>query len=448
MRANTLRAEGAAMFNIVCTPVGDLKPNKRNARTHSKKQIRQIAHSIEQFGFVNPIIADENGVVIAGHGRLQAASLLGLADVPIITLSDLTDAQKRTLMLADNKIATNAGWDRERLSIEIPELSKQLAIEGLDICLTGFEIPEIDQLIVDFEEHNADPADHFDDPSGAPVNQAGDLWNLDQHRLLCGNARNADDLDRLMGGETASMGFLDPPYNVAVSGIVGRGRTKHREFGEASGEQSAQEFVAFLMATLGNAARVSAAGSLHYVCMDWRHIGELLRAGESVYSQHVNTAIWVKTNAGQGSFYRSQHEEILVFRVGASAHLNNIELGRHGRSRSNVWTYPGVNTFRKGRMDDLRVHPTVKPIALVSDAMRDCTKRRDIVLDLFSGSGTTILAAERVGRRAFCMEIDPIYVDTGIRRWQSLTGKDAVLAGTDLTFNEIEAARIAAALKH
>lgn len=206
----------------------------------------------------------------------------------------------------------------------------------------------------------------------------------------------------------AAMAFLDPPYNVSVSSVVGRRNTKHPEFAEASGEQTEQEFIAFLSSTLGNAIRVSANGSLHYVCMDWRHVGELLAAGKPIYSQHVNTAIWVKTNAGQGSFYRSQHEEILLFRVGSSSHRNSIELGRHGRNRSNVWTYPGVNTFRKGRMDDLRAHPTVKPIALVADAMRDCTKRGDIVLDLFSGSGTTILAAERVGRRAYAMEIDPL----------------------------------------
>jgi DNA modification methylase len=432
------------MLETISTSVTRLKPNPRNARTHSKKQLRQIADSIRQFGFVNPIIADETGVIIAGHGRLQAATLLELNEVPVITLPDLTDAQKRALMLADNKIAGNAGWDRERLAIEIPELSKLLEIEGLDIALTGFEIPEIDQLIVDFDDKNVDPDDEFEHQSGLPVTKVGDLWILDQHRLLCGNARSKKGLDCLMDGQTASMAFLDPPYNVAVSAVVGRGKTKHREFSEASGEQSEQEFIEFLSATLGNAARVSSAGSLHFVCMDWRHVGELLSCGRIVYSQHINTVIWVKTNAGQGSFYRSQHEEILVFRVGAAGHRNNIELGRHGRSRSNVWTYAGANTFRAGRMDDLRLHPTVKPIALVSDAMRDCTKRRDIVLDLFCGSGTTILAAERVGRRGYGMEIDPIYVDTAIRRWQALTGKDAVLAGTALTFSDISKSRLAA----
>jgi DNA modification methylase len=429
------------MFNIVWTPIGELKPNKRNARTHSKKQIRQVENSILRFGFVNPIVADESGVVIAGHARLKAAASLGLKDVPVITVPGLTEAQKRALMLADNKIASNAGWDREMLAIEIPELTSLLEVEGLDIYLTGFEVPEIDQLIADFGESKGDPDDGFEQQSGPTVSERGALWVLGHNRLLCGNARSESDLDHLMGGEKAAMAFLDPPYNIAVSDIVGRGKIKHREFSEGSGEQSEEEFISFLKATLGNAARISKDGSLHYICMDWRQDYALQSAARSIYPQHVNTAIWVKTNAGQGSFYRSQYEKVYVFRMGASSHLNNIELGKHGRSRSNVWTYPGVNTFRKGRMDDLRVHPTVKPVALVADAMQDCTRRRDIVLDLFCGSGTTILAAERVGRRAFGMEIDPRYVDTGVRRWQALTGKDAILAGTNMTFDELQIAR-------
>jgi DNA modification methylase len=433
------------MHNIVRTPVGDLKPNKRNARTHSKKQIQQLVKSVKHAsGFMSPIVADENGNIIAGHGRLQAALDMAWTEVPVITLTDLTEAQKRALMLADNKIAGNAGWDREKLAIELPELSALLEVEGVDITVTGFEIPEIDQLAVDFDDRN-DPEDTFEESSSASaVTQPGDVWILDQHRLFCGNARSADDVARLMGSETAVMAFLDPPYNVAVSGIGGRGKIKHPEFIEASGEMSPAAFGDFLNITLNNAARVSAPGSLHFICMDWRHQLELLTAALAIYQQHINTCIWAKSNPGQGSFYRSAHEMIGVFRVRGAPHLNNVELGRHGRNRSNVWPYPGVNTFRKGRMDDLRAHPTVKPVALVSDAMRDCTKRRDIVLDTFSGSGTTILAAERIGRRAFCMEIDPMYVDTGVRRWQALTGKDAILAGTTTTFNEIEAARVAA----
>jgi DNA modification methylase len=432
----------SAIIKCVDVPIKSLAPNHRNARTHSKKQIGQISRSIREFGFTNPILVDEQGVIIAGHGRLEAALSLGLLEVPAITIAGLSEARKRALMLADNKIASNAGWDREKLAIEIPELTALLEIDGTDISLTGFEIAEIDQLMADFDENGPDIVDTFEEPPTTAVCQTGDLWVLGPHRLLCGNARSEADLDRLMAGRSASMAFLDPPYNVAIASVVGRGDTKHREFAEASGEQSSTEFTAFLRTVLGNAKRVSSGGALHYVCMDWRHVGELIAAGRAVYDDHINTAIWVKTNAGQGSFYRSQHEEVLVFRVGTESHRNNIELGRHGRSRSNVWTYPGANTFRKGRMDDLRSHPTVKPVQLVSDAMRDCTKRHDIVLDTFCGSGTTILAAERVGRHAYAIEIDPVYIDVAIRRWQALTGKDAIHSETGRTFDEATADQV------
>jgi hypothetical protein len=227
------------------------------------------------------------------------------------------------------------------------------------------------------------------------------------------------------------MAFLDPPYNVKVRSVVGRGRTKHREFAMASGEMVAEEYVEFLSETLGNAATHSRAGALHYVCTDWRHQSELIDAGRRTYGAQVNLVVWVKSNAGQGSFYRSQHELIGVYRVGEESHLNNIELGRHGCSRSNVWRYAGVNSFRVGRMDELRAHPTAKPVALVADAIKDCTGRREIVLDTFCGSGTTLMAAERVGRRAYCLEIDPCYVDVTIRRWQAFTRRDAVHTQTN-----------------
>jgi DNA modification methylase len=267
----------------------------------------------------------------------------------------------------------------------------------------------------------------------------GDLWVLGRHRLLCGDATKADDVATLMGGDRAALVFTDPPYNVAVSSIQGRGHIKHREFVSGSGEMSRDEFQRFLADSLGLAAKHSAEGSIHYVCMDWRHLGEMLAAGEQVYGELKNLVVWAKTNAGQGSFYRSQHELIFVFKSGDAPHLNNVELGKHGRNRSNLWSYPGVNSFRAGRLDDLSVHPTVKPVAMVADAMRDCSRRGDVVLDPFIGSGTTILAAERVGRRAFGLELDPLYVDAAIRRWQKFTKRDAMLNGQ--TFGEAAAAR-------
>jgi DNA modification methylase len=419
--------------------ISALKPNPRNARTHSKKQIHQIADSITAFGFLVPILIDESCVVIAGHGRHAAAKLLGLKKVPVIEVQGLSDAKRRALALADNKIAENAGWDRELLAAELSELAEILVEDGLDISLTGFAPVEIDQLTTDFEKDARDPADTVDGSwsTAALVSEPGDLWELGNHRILCGDARDKSELARLMGSGRAAMAFLDPPYNVRISDIVGRGRIKHSEFAMASGELSRTSFVEFLQSTLAAAAVVSHDGAVHFVCMDWRHIGELLEAAQMVYGDTLNIVAWVKTNAGQGSFYRSQHELIGVFRVGKGVHLNNIELGRHGRSRSNVWCYGGVNTFRAGRLDELKSHPTVKPVALVADAMKDCTRLGDIVLDTFCGSGTTILAAERVGRKAFTLEIEPRFVDVAIRRWQAFSRKDAIQAESRLTFDEL-----------
>src|SRR5262249_41441022 len=281
-------------------------------------------------------------------------------------------------------------------------------------------------------------------PGGATagrVSRPGDLWQLGHPRLLSGDARGAVDLARLMGGAQAAMAFLDPPYNVRVRDIVGRGRVKHSEFAMAAGELSRADFVEFLKRTLAAAASVSRDGAVHFVCMDWRHIGELLEAGGAVYDDVLNLAVWVKSNAGQGSFYRSQHELVGVFRVGEEPHLNNVELGRHGRSRSNVWHYAGVNTFRAGRLADLESHPTVRPSARAADARKACPRRGDIVLDTFCGSGTTILAAERVGRRAYTLELEPRFVDVTIKRWQAFTRKDAIHVETGLTYDEVASER-------
>jgi DNA modification methylase len=435
------------MLTIETMPINALKPNARNARTHSRKQVRQIADSITAFGFLVPILIDEDGVVIAGHGRYAAAKLLGLQQVPVIKVQGLSYAQRRALALADNKIAGNAGWDRELLATELPELADILVVEGLDISITGFAPVEIDQLTTDFEEDASDPADSVDPEwtTAVPVSKPGDLWELGRHRILCGDARKTDDITRLMGDGRAAMAFLDPPYNVRVRDIVGRGQIKHTEFAMASGELSRTDFVDFLAASLAAAAAVSRDGAIHFACMDWRHIGQLLDAGSRVYGETLNVAVWVKSNAGQGSFYRSQHELIGVFRVGQGAHLNNIELGRHGRSRSNVWHYAGLNTFRAGRLDELKSHPTVKPVALVADAMKDCTRRGDIVLDTFCGSGTTILAAERVGRRAYTLELEPRFVDVAIQRWQAFSRKDAIHAESGLTFDELASKGLSAA---
>jgi DNA modification methylase len=421
--------------------LGAIKPHPKNARTHPAKQISRLVESINQFGFTSPLLVDENNVILAGHARWQAARQAGLKVVPVIVIRSLSEAKKRAYVLADNKIAELAGYDRPALAVELQELSSLLSEEDLDLSLTGFEPAEIDSLFADLIDAETDLADGLPEFATTAVSRRGDLWVLgDRHRILCDDAQSADYV-RLMGAEQAAMAFTDPPYNVSIPKTLGRGRTKHRNFAMAAGEMSPADYTTFLIQALTPAAAHSVDGALHYVCMDWRHMREMQDAGDTVYGELKNLVTWVKTNAGQGSLYRSQHELIFVYKVGEGPHLNNIELGRHGRNRSNVWTYPGGNTFRSGRMADLTAHPTVKPVALVADAIRDCSRRGDLVLDPFMGVGTTILAAERVGRRAYGIELDPLYVDAAIRRWQEAARRDAVLDGTHKTFEELAKAR-------
>jgi len=298
---------------------------------------------------------------------------------------------------------------------------------GLDLTMLGFDVGEIDSVLEDFRESAPNPADEIPEIEDGPaVSQPGDVFLMGRHRLFVGDARDPDAYERLFQGEVAEMGIHDPPYNVRIQGNVGgRGRIKRREFACASGEMDPRQFTAFLKETLGPCAHHSVNGAIHYVFIDWRHVGELLTAGAEVFDDLKNMCVWVKSNAGQGSFYRSQHELVLVFKHGHAPHLNNFGLGAAGRTRSNVWRYAGVNSFRAGRMDELKMHPTVKPVAMIADAMRDCSRRGSIVLDAFAGSGTAIMAAEQLGRRAFCMEIDPHYADVAIRRWQAFTRRDA-----------------------
>jgi DNA modification methylase len=311
--------------------------------------------------------------------------------------------------------------------------------------LTGFEAGERDVLLADIGEEKPEPEDRLPPAAWPAVSRRGDIWILRKHRILCGDARDSSSYARLMKDELAAMVFTDPPYNVRIAGHVrGRGHVKHNEFAFGSGEMSEDAFRAFLAACLGSAANVSGDGALHYVCQDWRHIDILMGAGHEIYGSMLNLIVWNKTNPGQGSFYRSQHELIGVFRVGDVPYQNNIELGRHGRNRSNVWTYPGMNSFGAGRDDALAMHPTIKPVALVADAMRDCTSKGELVLDPFLGSGTTIMAAEKIGRRCFGLEYEPAYVDVAVRRWQAYTKTDAILEGDGRTFDQIAAERLAA----
>jgi len=419
-------------------PPGELKPYARNARTHSPKQIAEIAASIKAFGFNNPVLIDKDDCIVAGHGRVEAAKLLGLATVPTIRLEHLTDAQKRAYILADNKLADKAGWDREILAIELQNLM-ELELD-FDISVTGYELPEIDVLI---EEHDAkaakaDPADDVPAVAGPTVTRLGDIWQIGPHRLICGDATEPETYARLLASETAQLVFTDPPYNVPIDGHVsGLGTTTHREFAMASGEMSEAEFTAFLGKVFANLLAASADGAIHFICMDWRHMGEVLAAARGRYADLKNLCVWAKTNGGMGSLYRSQHELVFVFKVGTAPHINNVELGKHGRYRTNLWTYAGANAFSATRDDDLAMHPTVKPVALVADAILDCSKRTGIVLDAFAGSGTTLVAAHKTGRRGFGIELDPIYCDVILTRLARVAKTEAVLAETGQTFPQV-----------
>jgi DNA modification methylase len=423
---------------ITCQRIEEIKTNPRNSRTHSKHQIHQIANSIKAFGFANPVLLDRNNTVIAGHGRVAAAKLLGMSEVPTIRLENLSPDQVRAYVIADNRLAEKAGWDKSILAIELQNL---LTIDSdFDVTVTGFEIPEID-IILASTDGKRDPADDFEvTETLEAVTQPGDLWQLGRHRIICGNSIEEDSFSKLLGNKRASVVFVDPPYNVEIDGnVTGNGAVRHREFPMASGEMSELEFISFLTSSLRFLARYSARGSIHFVCMDWRHIGELLTAGRQVYESLLNVCIWVKNNGGMGSFYRSRHELVFVFRNGKAQHRNNVQLGRYGRNRTNVWDYPSVTSLSKisdeGNL--LALHPTVKPVALVADALLDCSARGDVVLDAFLGSGSTLIAAERTGRCCYGIELDPIYVDTAIKRWQRYTGDHAVHAVSGIRFDDI-----------
>jgi DNA modification methylase len=427
--------------NIEMRAVATLRPYAGNARRHSKKQIGQIAESIRRFGFTNPVLISDDGDIVAGHGRTLAAQQLGMASVPTLRLSHLSPTERRAYVLADNKLALNAGWDADLLAVELQGLIDL----DFEVELTGFSIAEIDLVLDDAKQRSpvtVAPEDLAPILSDRAVTRSGDLWHLGRHRLLCGDAQVAGDVTTLMAEERADLIFTDPPYNVAIDGnVCGLGGVKHREFAFASGEMSPEAFTQFLTTTLGLAAAACRDGAIAFVCMDWRHVGELSVAGRSVFSDIKNVCVWNKTNGGMGTFYRSKHELVFAFKVGTAPHTNNFGLGDTGRYRTNVWDYAGISSLGGSRADELVMHPTVKPVALVADAIRDCSRRGEIVLDTFGGSGTTLIAAETTGRCARLIEYDPIYCDTIIARWQRLMGQPAVLAATGRSFEDVAAER-------
>jgi DNA modification methylase len=414
-----------------------LKPDPRNPRVHSDKQVRQIAQSIESFGFSVPLLIDDQQRVIAGHGRLLAACKMGWDTVPAIKLSHLTESQRMAFLIADNRLTENSSWDERMLGEQLKMLS-ELDLD-FDLEAIGFEVPEIDLLIDGLNTvAEADPDDRLPEIPQTAVSVSGDLWQLGRHRVLCGNSLVAGSYERLMDGAKADLVITDPPYNVVIDGhATGLGKIHHREFGMAFGEMSSAEFTEFLRKAMLAARDHSSPGSLAYYFMDWRHMTELLTAGKEVYTELLNLCVWAKSNGGMGSFYRSAHELVFLFKNGTGSHRNNVQLGKFGRYRTNVWNYPGANSFSRSEAEGnlLALHPTPKPVALIADAIKDCTARGDLVLDPFLGSGTAVIAAERSGRRCYGLELDPLYMDTIMRRWQRQTKLEAVHLETGETFN-------------
>ena len=425
-------------------PISRLRLDPKNPRLHSRKQIRQIANSIASFGFNVPVLIDAEGTVIAGHGRVLAAMELGWSEVPIIAIEHLNAAQRRAFAIADNRLTENAAWNDQLLAEQLKELS--ILDLDFDLEVTGFDMGEIDLRIESLDEkpQAPDPADQLPAIQSQAISRPADLWLLGRHRVLCGNALEQSAYAALMESAKAQLIFTDPPYNVPIQGHVGgRGSIQHREFPMASGEMSESEFERFLLTCFKQLCAFSCSGSMHFICIDWRHLRELLGAGAEIYGSLSNLCVWVKSNGGMGSLYRSRHELIGVYKNGKASHRNNVQLGCYGRNRTNVWSYPGVSGFgRPGEEGNLlALHPTVKPVALVADAILDCSSRGDLVLDAYLGSGTTLIAAERTGRCCRGLELDPLYVDTIIRRWQAYAGEDARHAVSGQSFAQAAEAR-------
>lgn len=427
--------------------VDALKANPLNPRTHPERQIKALARAIQQFGFIAPAVIDRDNMIICGHGRAAAARIAGITAIPVVRLEHLTPAEQRALTIADNKLCDMSSFD-EPLLIENFRLL-QVESPALNLETTGFAMAEIDLLLDQPKAADKpDPDDIIDEPDDAPpVNRVGDIWQLGPHRLACGSALEPAVWDRLMAGEQAVMSISDVPYNVKIAGHVsGLGKIKHRNFVQASGELDRDEFAAFLQRAFAELARNSVAGSLHYTFIDWRSLGEMQAAGDAAFTELKNVIVWDKGDGGgMGSLYRSAHELIFLWKSGRAKHINNVELGRWGRNRTNIWRYPGIRGFRYSDEGDLLAwHSTPKPVRMIADAILDVTKRGDLVLDAFLGSGTAIIAAERVGRRCYGCELDPKYADTIIARYQRHSGELAIHIPSGKSFADIADERSAA----
>jgi DNA modification methylase len=423
--------------NIVRLPIASVTPSPHHSRVHNRNKRHKLEKLLEQFGQVTPIIVDQDYFIVDGHAVHAALKSRGCREVMAIVVSNCGPAEIRALRLALNRIVYDAKWDDEGLRTEL----RELVALGFDLDLTGFEQVEIDMALNlnpstsgAVEEEQAVSLEPASEP---PAVIEGDVFRAGRHGIGCGDARDTQLLASLIVGRPAAVVFTDPPYNVKIAGFVsGLGRKRHREFAMASGEMTKGEFVDFLDESIAALIPHLTDGAILYLCIDWRHMAELLEAACRNELMLKNLCVWCKTNAGNGSFYRSQHELVFVFKHGAGQHQNHFELGQYGRVRSNVWTYAGVNAFGKTRMELLGAHPTVKPWKLIADALLDVSRQRDFVIDPFLGSGSTLIAAEETGRTCVGLDVDPAYVEVAIRRWQKHTGRDAIHVLTGLTFND------------
>jgi len=420
-----------------------LKPTPRQLRRRTRQHVQRIARSMSDFGCLVPIIVDADLSIVAGHGRWEAAKLLELTSVPVIRVEHLTEAQLRLFAIADNKLPEGVEWDNDALRIELGEI--ELVAPELDLSSSGFAIAEIDTMYGRHRVSELGDDDKQVEPlEGEPISRLGDRWQLGRHTLGCGDARDEVLLADLLAGRRVRALVSDPPWNLKIEGVVsGNGKKKHADFVMAAGEMTKPAFTAFLANFLDAAKPHLVDGALLYVYMDWRNYDALVAAAVTVGLEQKNLLVWCKDNAGMGSMYRSQHELIGFFKHGSAPHTNNINLGRHGRNRANVLFYPGVNSFGKGREAALASHPTCKPIGMLADLLLDCSAPGEVVLDQFGGSGSTLIAAERVDRVACLIELDPKYVDVIVRRFEKVTGTAAVHVQSGLTFAQVEADRSA-----
>lgn len=437
-KRNDLRPD----LKLIDFAVNEIKTANPVVRKLSNRQVGKAMRSIEAFGFRVPVLLSTDNEAIDGHVRIEAARQLGLKSVPAIRCADLTEVEVRALRIAVNRTQETGEWDEQVLRLEF----EYLLAEDFDLTITGFEIPEIDRILVLDGDGagEADPLDNVSRQEGPVISIPGDVWLLGPHRICCGNARDAALMKKMVGDETVDAVFTDPPYNVPVNGHVRVERGKFAEFGEASGEMSQSEYREFLHQTSANMASVVKPGGILFLCIDWRHDHVLRTVLAGVGLDLLNVCVWAKDRPGMGSFYRSQHEFVLVARRPGASHMNNVQLGKHGRNRSNIWRFAGATGGASAAEDDFSLHPTVKPVRLVRDAILDVTAIDEVVLDPFLGSGSTLLAAELARRVCLGVELSPAYVDVAVRRWEEMTGRTAVHAETGMGFAEVGAQRRAA----